>query len=504
MSFKIRELESKDVNKDTLLKLANYEKFIYLHGFTRRVIVEYKFKNNIQYRCYYYNLLNGVHIYIEIDPNELNKKLNVIFFTIFKQQQFVTYNKTKITILKESSKDIIEQYSNLDIQELYKLHLEHRQRVKDTIIKSRLTKDEILSSSNIKNIYLKRYIIKTALTSAITIISLSSIAYLATSNYTKEKNITKINTDTVIKKSIKNQNKVVKTDKKTDIQEPKKRKDSIEKIQDFDLELKKFNSKINEYKTITLQLNKNSKNFKSDINYLEKYLKNSQINRNIGKPTTLEIDKSILPCQIPDEIKELYKWHNGVENIIPDRDFYSIEQLVLNYNRYNKNSNYIVIFGEKNGSRGLAYNCNRSGLYEFDYTTNKASKKEFYSIPHFLNIVTNAYKANAFYDNDRNLSIDFKNYLNIYRKNLTSIDKKRYKEYINYLENRAKTYKKYGNKKLKLALLKEIKRLYDSRLTKSVALFLNDKDRDVKINAIETLGLIHDKNSIHTLIKYLK
>ena len=496
--YTLKDISANDIDRDILIKFAKYEKFIYIHGFTRRVLIEYRYKKHILYRAYYYNLLNGVHLYLEDDPSKGEEGFNFIFATQFKNNEFITYNNSFIDPLDElTTADSREQYKDATIEYLYQKHLENRKRVDDEIVYNRLTLKELLynryninSKKTPTTKALNRSSVKRKRSSSLglkillAIITIFGIGFLYYKIYSPFINKSKITTN-----------------KKTYVEK------KIEPIKDMDKEFKEFKKKVKDYKALTLTLSNQKKySIEKSLSTIEHYLKESKIDRKIGKPTVVKIDKGILPCAIPKELEELYNWHDGVEKFIPARDFYSIEDLVKNYIKYNKKSrsSYVIVFGEKDGTRGLAYNCNKDGLYEYDSISKEAAKKDFYNIAHFLDVVANSYKVDAFYDEKAYINIDMKNFLNIYRKHLTKIDKNRYEYLVSYLKRKAIQYKKYGNKKLKLTLLQKIENLYDSRLTSSAGIFLKSKDNKIKAKAIEVIGKIGDKDSLNILKPLLK
>jgi hypothetical protein len=497
-----RVITTKDIDRDLLIKLAKYEKFIYLQGFTRRVLIEYRYKKSIIYRAYYYNLLNGVHLYLEANVLNSEDNFNSIFATRFKDDEFITYNKSIIDPLETLTKDDSrEQYEDATIEELYNIHLKNREDFNNEIIYNRLTQKELLhdryntnrAKSNVTKEIKRgnsRGTFKIVVKSVLVILTLLATGYLYYKVYSPISN----------SKDLNNTNSITKI-KKPKV-EKKEKIEKIEKIEDIDKEFKDFNKKVLSYKALSLTLSsQNSHSLNSSLAILDNYLKESKINRKVDKPAAVEIGKGILPCAMPKELVELYNWHDGIKKFIPARDFYSVEELVKNYIKYNddKKEPYVIVFGESDGSKGLAYSCDKQGLYEYDAVSKVSAKKDFYNIAHFLKVVANSYKAGAFYDDKVFINIDMKSFLNIYRKFLTKVDKNRYEYLVSYLKRKAKQYKKYGNKKLKMALLEEIENLYDSRLTESAGLFLKSSDTQIKAKAIEVIGRIGDKDSLKIL-----
>jgi hypothetical protein len=458
----IRLVNPKDINTNILIKLAKYEKFIYLHGFTRRVLLVYIQKKRL-YKAYYYNLLNGVHLFLEIDSNNKDFKINYTFLTRYNELQFITCNTPVIKF--EDSNSIIEEYKDYSLQELYNAHLNSREKIKKDIIYKRLSPKELVqnSTSDIKDnkksyspIFFKLILLITLLI---------SIFYYY---------------------------------KKLDINKP---------IKNPNRELLEFTKKCNNYKLLTTsKADLKNRPLKASLKSIDNYLKKSNILREINEPAKGAFNQDILPCKLPNNIISLYNWHNGIEKFIPFEEFYSNNQMVANYSKFNKKSksNFIILFGNKNGYKGLSYNCKDGGIYRYNAKTKNAANKEFYNINHFLAIISKAYETKAFYDDNNYININMKEYLKIYRNNLSKKDKKRYNNYLTYIKNKASLYKKYGNSKLKLALLTQIDRLYEPKLLNVVTQYLNSSNKQIKIKAINIIGKIGTKKYISKLKPFLK
>ncbi len=469
--YEISLLSANEVSRDILLKFAKYEKFIYLHGFTRRVLLEYRHKKSIIYRAYYYNLLNGVHLFLEYNPKK--DRFNYIFITKFVNSEYVTYNSSYIDNFEDK---VAIKASKASIEELYSSHLTNRQSIDKEIVFNRLSADELVYSSYSIDSFEDEKVDKKGNKSLFILLkALLLIAILIPTGYYYYKVI------------------VLDSKKDTIKAEPKPKRE----IYNIDKELKEFSSRVKEYK----ELSNAPKDYKkedinSSFNKIDNYLKSSSIKREIGSTTKLSKENL-------KDLEALYKWHNGVEKFIPFRDFYSKDRLLKNYKKY-ANSDFIIIFGNKDGSEGLAYNLKDRAIYEYNALRKKAANKEFYNIYHLLAVVSNAYKTKAFFDDREFINIDIKKYLKVYRDSLTAKDKTKYKKLIAYLKDKATQYKIDGNKRLKLALLEQIDKLYDKELLKPLYTYINSKNSQVKAKAIEIVGKIGDKNSINILLANLK
>jgi len=151
--YKFTEVNVNSVNRDILIKFAEYEKFIYMRGFSGRVLFECTYKEHIVYRAYYYNTLHAVHLYLEIDPNAKENNTSFIFFTRYKSRELITYNNILTDYLGNIlPRKIIKNYKGYNIEELYNRHIVNMTGVSNSIIYNRLaTRDLLNNRFNLKS-----------------------------------------------------------------------------------------------------------------------------------------------------------------------------------------------------------------------------------------------------------------------------------------------------------------------------------------------------------------
>ena len=265
-------------------------------------------------------------------------------------------------------------------------------------------------------------------------------------------------------------------------------------------ELKNFKEKVKSFKGLSIKLSTHNYPLKESFKEIDRYLQNSKIKRLIGSSYRGDFNSSKLPCQVPKDLQIIYNWHNGIEQFIPNRDLFDFENFKLSYNK--EANNIVFLFANKYKYRGLAYSCKDDGLYEYSLQDRAKGLKEFYDFKHFLKVVATSYKEGAFYDDFDSVNVDLKKYIKIYKRFLSISDKHRYNLLIEYLKQKAKEYL-YSTKELKLALLNEIEKTYDSSLVNSVKLYLKDSNKEVVKKAIETLGYIGNKSILPLLKRYL-
>ena len=471
--YDIQIVDIDSIDKKLLNIFDSYEKFLSVEGFAKRVLLKYSFRDKIFYRAYYFNILNGTHLYIEIEPETLDT--NYIFITNFTKQKVISLNDSFIEKFKNKKSLQINRVENLSIEDIYDIHKQSISSIDSKLINKRFSNEQLQNKRvkppknevELQNTPLKIFIKIT------TLVIISIAIYFSTFN--KKLNI--INPpQNVIKKF-----------------NPK-------------VELNQFNSKINKYKLVTLSPVDSNKLYpiEESIKILDKYFKNSSIKREINPPTDVNNTiEHILPCPIPQDLKRLYKWHNGISNLMLDRDFYSIEKLIKNYKKFNQESNYIIFLGNKKGDEGLAYNCKKKGIYEYNSIKKLAASKEFYSIPHLFYVIANLYKHKAFYENNNSLNIDIKKFLNIYKKSLTKIDKDRYNDFLKFLKTKGEFYKSLNDQNLTINYLDKIGNLYDEKLVDIVNKFIDTNSSKIKTKAIETLTKIGGKKA-NKILKNLK
>ena len=496
--------EPKDIGKKVLLKAAEFEKELFKHRFTRREILEVP--NPIKpkkrfYRFYYYQLLDGIHGFIEIDKKNLDSS-KIYFQTIYDNGNLAIDSNKDLYILNAVPKIIeFSKYPNLNIAELYKKHLK-RQEDKKYILKKRLLKDELIDSEIAKERLAIEELVKRGLA------KYTNYGFKLLPTFKLFKDSSKVYKVLNIKRS--KANIVISIlflytliltlliggylflksrhllPSQNIIKEPEK-------------ELKNFKEKVKSFKGLSIKLSTHNYPLKESFKEIDRYLQNSKIKRLIGSSYRGDFNSSKLPCKIPKDLQKIYKWHNGIELFIPNRDFYSFKDFKAAY-KAEANSNIVFIFA--NAYRGLAYSCKEDGLYEYSLKDRAKGLKEFYNFKHFLKVVATSYKEGAFYDDFDSVNVDLKKYIKIYKRFLSISDKHRYNLLIEYLKQKAKEYL-YSTKELKLALLNEIEKTYDSSLVNSVKLYLKDSNKEVVKKAIETLGSIGNKSILPLLKRYL-
>ncbi len=517
-SLKAKIIEPKAVSQDLLIEVAKLEKFLYKNRFTRRVILEVKDPTNVNksyYRFYYYQLIDGIHAFIEVPSKNFNRDNFKIYFQTIYENGTIKIDSNKKHYIFDAVPESIEfsSHKDSDIENLYMEHLESRDRKQD-ILKKRLIDNELIKSEAKKEQLAIEELVKRGLA------KYSDNGFKLLPTYMLWSNTQNIANLLGIKR---NRIKIILGVlfsyiavltlifgayyllKSVDT----KPKTKVVEIKDYKKELSEFKKRVASYQGLTIMLsNGNKYTLEESFKDIDKYLKSSKIKRFIGKPLTEKIDPSGLPCKVPKQLEKIYRWHNGIEMLIPNRDMFRYKDFKLTYNAFKDklpkdNSNLVFVFASKYDYRGLAYDCNKTGLYEYALNSKTPGLKEFYNFNHFLKIVAQSYKSGAFYDDYDSVNVDLKKFFKVYHNYLSRGDKARYNSLISLLKQKAKLYKN-APKELKLTLLEEIAKSYDSQLIDSVKIYLNDSNKEVVAKAIEALGNVGSKSALPLLKKYLK
>ena len=521
LKFKISHptiAKATQIDRNILIKLAEIEKELYKKRFTRRVIVKdytsIKKPNLTAYRFYYYQLIDAVHVYVEtLYSGSAKIDFNIYFETHYDSKKVTISTNKELFILNSTPEDsILFKKDNLTLEELYNSHLQDRIIKDETIFKKRLSETELREQAvdrehkELNQLAKKSYIKYTNYGFKL------NPTFKLFSNAEECSNIIGLN------KNSRNSLVVITTIFIaiaitlfiffTNIEKYKVL--NTTELSNTKSELEKFKKRVKSYKGLSKTLpNQTKYTLVDSMKDLDAYLQKSKIKRFIGKPLNGNIEQLSLPCKIPNDLEAIYRWHNGIELILPNRDLFRYKDLQQSYKNFkntltkDKHNNLVIAVASKYAYRGLAYDCNNSGIYEYALGSKEVAQKEFYNIKHFLKITSQAYKQKAFYDDFDNIKIDLKKFFKIYRKYLSSKDKERYRKLINYLRKKSNAYT-HSSKELKLQLLQEIANTYDSNLTKEAELYLKDSDSDVVSKAIYALGDIGDKNALPSLINFLK
>ncbi len=263
--------------------------------------------------------------------------------------------------------------------------------------------------------------------------------------------------------------------------------------------LQNFEKNIIQYKVLTVADDQVNYSLEESLKTIDDYLVKYDLNRTIGKPVDEDMLTNPVGCTIPKEIKSIFYWHNGVEQLMPYYDFLNIKSLRKTYKEEQKivESMYgLVPFVIDGDFYGYAYSCKDEGIYDYPpYAGERGVRKHYYNINHYFKVIAEAYEQKAFYVKNHLFMEDRKKFEEIYRAYLSAVDKKRYENYLNYLKHMAYLYQQHKSLYIKQRLLYEMELANDPTLLPSVVLYLNDKDKFIAKRAAKIVENLKEKGN---------
>jgi len=274
------------------------------------------------------------------------------------------------------------------------------------------------------------------------------------------------------------------------------------------IESRIFNKTVHKYLGVT-QGDSVQYTLEDSMEHLNRYL---QINGEKNLTSEIAQENDVLPCKISDEHLQVLHWHDGINKLLPYQKLLSYQELLDTYLLIKKenesydesdNRDYVLSIGDEE-SYGLAYSCKENGLFSYSpYGYDSSHVKKYYDWNHFFKITLEAYQK-GIYKNGKHAYVDEKKLANLKRLYYSSIDKKRYSEFLNYLKQKAHAYKTKKDTLLKITLLQTIGHTYDISLINETKRYLNDTNAKVREQAIYTLGKVGDDSILPLLLSYTK
>ena len=271
-----------------------------------------------------------------------------------------------------------------------------------------------------------------------------------------------------------------------------------------------FHEKVSSFEGLT-QKAKETYTIEDSMATLEKYLYSKDVNRTIGKP--LAVIKETNLTDVPKELQKLYAWHDGITQLLPDREFFTLEKMrsihrdILKDKREYEDINFTTpyrVFISNYSHTGLAYHMQKEGIYYYSpYFPSDKNFKYYYSLNHFLKITAEAYKTGAYYYDYSELKVDDAKLSKLKRAYLSPKDKERYETLVAYLQKRAEEFKKSPHDYVKKEVLWALAKTYDSRMIPFIEAYLSDKSKKVRQKAINYLGMLGDRSVMPLLTNQL-
>ena len=244
---------------------------------------------------------------------------------------------------------------------------------------------------------------------------------------------------------------------------------------------------------------------------LEKYLYDKDVNRTIGKPLVFSEETNL--SDVPKALKKVYAWHNGITQLLPDKEFFSLEKMrgnhrdILEDAREYKDVNFTTpyrIFISNYGYSGLAYHLKNEGIYSYSlYGSASRIVKRYYSLNHLLKITSEAYKAGIYYYDYDELAVDDARFSKFKRAYLSKEDKVRHEALVHYLQESATAFKNSEHAYVKKEILRELSKTYESSTVPFMKPYLSDKSKKVRQQAVHSLGILEDRSVMPLLVSQL-
>jgi len=202
---------------------------------------------------------------------------------------------------------------------------------------------------------------------------------------------------------------------------------------------------------------------------------------NITQPKSIDIDKNLTDstCKLPDELKAIYKWHNGVRYIFGEDGIADAKTLLDLY--HNKDRQETIVFGDSEYV-DFAFKCNQKGIYDV-----YSNKKRYYSILHLLDTYAKVYEQQGFsYDKDYGFDINYTMLHHFRYQTLSSKDKARYQKKLEFLIQKAKEYQTYP-RYFRAMIVRKLSYTNEVKLKDALKLYINDKEEHISTMARRAL-----------------
>jgi hypothetical protein len=268
-------------------------------------------------------------------------------------------------------------------------------------------------------------------------------------------------------------------------------------------ELRTFYKMNNLLKGVTIDDNRDY-DIRKTMEILDTYLSKNNL-----KEGSIKDMNSSFSCKIPQELEQIWSWHNGISNLIPHLDLLSEKKMKYQYEKLkaeqsDENKPYVA-FATSGGSYGLAYHCSGDkGIYDYDPYGYEKPQKVYYGFSHFLTVTANAYKKKAYYKEYGSLHIDEKKLHSIERRYYSIQDTKRYKHRIKLYTRKMLEYDSSSNTFLKTMLIKELGDTYDVNLIDLIKVYLRSEESEVVEAALFALAKVGDHSVLPVLYTYLE
>jgi hypothetical protein len=230
-----------------------------------------------------------------------------------------------------------------------------------------------------------------------------------------------------------------------------------------------------------------------------------------------------LPFQIPKQLEDFYKWHNGIYEFIPGYNFLSLKETIENYSNFlafakdleDENffkETYLPIVQHQDSYYILDCDQNSDmGVYYLWVEGGGDSYRMYDSFEQMLQIIIDSYLSATFYIDEDDFfqwdAILFKKIENKYlSKELKERREDQWKEITDEAQKLLGTSSNVNddNNLKKRSLVRRLYESYDPRAIEFLANFLNDRHPEVLSSAAYGLGELRAREYLPELIDLLK
>ncbi len=245
-----------------------------------------------------------------------------------------------------------------------------------------------------------------------------------------------------------------------------------------------------------------------------------------------------LPFTLPSELEQIYRWHDGVKEIIPAYDFLSLADAIVQYEE-------LISFGEDEQDEDF-FNKNHFPIFQFDgdyfsvdctpdseksiyyFSYESETVKTYECLEQLFHIIADAYLSRAYYIED-GMVLENPVLLRKIEKKYWSQDQLAQKEAewdrlliaIHEIKNPDSSQERSAEKVQlrelsailglaspadmdKESLIRRLTETYDERATIFLVDFLNDKNSEVIAKAASGLGTLRAREYLSELIQLTK
>lgn len=226
-----------------------------------------------------------------------------------------------------------------------------------------------------------------------------------------------------------------------------------------------------------------------------------------------------LPLALPDYVINLYRWHNGIEELIPGFTLLSLQDAISLYKalieyaqeieeefedcEFYKNTYFPILQSQ---DLFFVIDCNPSSngnIYIVDGEDFDEAIKEYENLEQMFQVIVDAYLSQAYYIEDDFLDDNPVLFQKVKNKHLSEAQYIKKEENWKNISHQAISCLKSQDPQRKY-FITTLYESYDERAIPYLHKFLKDSDSEVVSNAVFGLGELRSRESLSELVKLLK